>query len=183
MSNIDSNQQHPNNIGGHEAELTKAATRMADAIVSGDPIEMRLAASDHAAALGSQATAMVSSIVTILVSLLDDKLQPVVTRLANIDSSSLTWRSELRQHLDSRFDAYGKELDELKGGLARLTKSELEITNLKMILDAHTIAIEALQQQGRDDTTAALLRVEQRIETLAQEHEALKLRLELRSND
>ncbi len=159
--------------GGHEAELSRAATRMALAVASGNAEEMRLAASDHAAALGSQSTAMAASIASMLIKHMDTAIGAVVARLDRSDSASLNWRGTLREHLDNRFDAYGLELDELKDGLARLRKSELEVHELRIVQDAHTTRLDKLEQLGRDDTTAAILKLEQRLDSSELEHKAL----------
>lgn len=155
-------------LGGHEAELSRAATRMARAIVSGDVVELRLAASDHAAALGSQSTAMAASIASVLMRHMDTVMLPVVERLDRADSASIEWRASLRDHLDDRFDAYGLELDKLQDGLTRLTKSELAIDALRIVQEVHTQELAVLHRQSREDikTTVALL--EMRISKLEQ---------------
>jgi len=86
--------------GGAQWELGRAATRMVDALAANDREALRLAMSDHAAALGTQATSSMAAMVQI-----------VLNRMDAHDRRDLDYRAGFRQHLDDRFDAYGRELD------------------------------------------------------------------------
>ena len=125
--------------GGVAWELGRAATRMVDALASGDSDALKVAMSDHAAALGSQATASMATMV-----------QLVLTRLDAHERRDLDYRAGFRQHLDDRFDAYGRELDtitsELRAYVGQLSGEE-RARLIAMIAD-HEQRIAALEAAG-----------------------------------
>ena len=95
--------------GGAAWELGRASERMAHAVLSGDAAEIQRAMSDHAAALGTQATAAMASIAAALLTGQDK----ILTRLDSKERIDLDYRVRLQTQLDTRFDAFGVEVDRL----------------------------------------------------------------------
>jgi chromosome segregation ATPase len=125
------------NKGGHESELGNASTRMAQAIVAADPEALRKAASDHAAALGSQATAMAASIAAPVYGRLGDisaALQELALIVTNARQADLGWRTDERLKRDAQSTRLYDELDKLEAGQAGiLAVSEETATGLKKL--------------------------------------------------
>lgn len=155
--------------GGHEAELGRASTRMADAITAGDAAALRGAASDHAAALGSQATAMAASIakpvygkLAEIMALLQTQAQQSETqaRLARDHADkqaniSRSWLGDESKRRDAQADRLYAELDELKALTkdvqssaseiaARLKKHDEDIRGILAVQNDHAERIDLI---------------------------------------
>lgn len=142
------------NQGGHETELSRATTRMADAIAAGDADVLRMAASDHAAALGSQATAMAASIAKPVYTKLEEIMLLLSTqaqqseyqaRLARDHAEqqanmARSWLGDEAKRRDVQADRLYSELDELKSlaveGRADLGKLSTQVGEMGAALIA-----------------------------------------------
>lgn len=133
--------------GGAGWELGQAAERMAAALASGDTDAIKRAMSDHAAALGSQAT---SAMAGIAASLLAGQ-ERVIARLDTKDAADITHRARLQDHIDARFDAFGVELDEVRAlrseVSAALSTFQVEIVEIKHRLDTKRAEIDDLKRR------------------------------------
>lgn len=144
---------------GHKLELSDATTALAEAVTSGDAEALRKAASDHATALNSQATAMAASIAAPLYTQ-NAEIKAMVKNLAEIVTNArqadLTWRTEERITRDAQSTRLYAELDAVlsavQDGAARLGKLEQVQEDLltrletdEQRLDSKRARIEALE--------------------------------------
>jgi hypothetical protein len=150
ISMSDGQEQH----GGHENELGNASTRMANAITSGDADALRKAASDHAAALGSQATAMAASIAAPVYGRLGDisaAVQELATIVTNARQADLNWRTEERLIRDAQSTRLYVELDKMianQEDLARrLGKHSSELETIVRRLDNKRAELDLIQRE------------------------------------
>jgi hypothetical protein len=101
---------------GHKKELGDASTRLAEAITAGDLVALRQAASDHATALNSQATAMAASIAAPLYTQMGDiatQIRQLAEIVTNARQADLSWRTDERIQRDDQHDRLYSELDRL----------------------------------------------------------------------
>jgi DNA repair exonuclease SbcCD ATPase subunit len=101
---------------GHKKELGDASTKLAEAITAGDLAALRQAASDHATALNSQATAMAASIAAPLYTQMGDiatQIRQLAEIVTNARQADLSWRTDERIQRDDQHDQLYKELDRL----------------------------------------------------------------------
>ncbi len=135
--------------GGHVPELGNAATRMADAIVSGNAVELRAAASDHAAALGSQATAMASSIA-----------RPVYGKLEEISGSLAELKTEMRNSMRSFYKEGETRQDYL------LAQLQHHFDDMGAMAKKHGEEIEALRADWRESASEVAARLGKQAEDI-----------------
>lgn len=79
------------------------------------------------------------------------------TRQQNADVASLSWRTELRTHIDSRFDRFGTELDELKTEVSRLGGLEARVERVEVGQAKLEIKVDSLETQGAPATAVSEL--------------------------
>lgn len=116
-------------IGGAEWERNEAADQIGDALARGDAEAVRIGANRLGDALvNGTAARLIPTLQNVLESVLKRELGEVVKRMDRSDHISLDWRTEMRLHIDARFDAYGLELDGTRGDVAAL-RSEVSASN------------------------------------------------------
>lgn len=99
--------------GGAGWERGQAAKLLAEGVRAGDAETVELAANRLGDALvNGVAAAMIPTLQNVLELVLRRQIDQIAERLDNRDRHDLDWRTELRSHLDARFDAYGQELDQ-----------------------------------------------------------------------
>jgi hypothetical protein len=110
-------------LTGADLEIANTATRLSQALgMEGPQAEaLRLALSDHATAVGSKSTAMIAGLFGPVFKHIEDTRVDVAKlaeqrekdRKTDTDyrTKMLNWRTELRLHIDDRFDAFGTELN------------------------------------------------------------------------
>lgn len=143
--------------GGADWEIGEAARKLSIVLgVEGEQAEaLRLALSDHAAAVGSKSTQMIAALFGPLMSGLQgaradlaelSRQQTIAdARLIQSDRAIQDWRVEVRSEINRRFDAFGDEFD-LFQREARETWERLG--GLTGKVEDHEVRIVALEVHG-----------------------------------
>lgn len=123
-----------------------------------DPVKLAMAFQRHAEAQRNMLMGiLIPSFQTALKPLLDEAMMPVINGLGGLQQS-VTLLNNQFQGVNDKVDA------------------------LRLVADDHTQRLDVLEQIGRDETTAAILKLEQRMRSYEEEHAALVLRLEQRNS-
>lgn len=153
--------------GGSEWELSEAIRLMGEAQSSGDPSQVATAMRRHAEALTNVTnTIMIPTLRQVLESVVRSEVGAVRsdiaklaeqnvridTRQQNADTASLSWRTELRIHIDGQFDHFGEELDsfkqETREALAALGGLEARVERVEVGQAKLEIKVESLEAHG-----------------------------------
>ena len=141
--------------GGAEWERGEAAQLLADAVQRGDAQAIVVAADRLGDSLiNGTASRLIPTLQHVLEIVLKRELGSVTERLDQRDRRDLDWRTELRSHLDDRFDAYGRELDAIGARLDDIGLLNIRVTDLEQRLSAAELRetrLEAEQSQQRAD--------------------------------
>ena len=182
--------------GGHGSELSNAVTRMADAIAAGDAAALREGAADHAAALGSQATAMIASIAKPVYG----KLEEISNALDNMRRADLDRRTAESTLEETHRTRLYRELDTLEAGqvgiqavveatAGQVGKLSTQVGSMSAALDATIGRVDAIEELSHDHTLLLaahdqrLTAVEDRTKVLEVEQAALRREIKRLAGD
>lgn len=128
MSQQETPEDNVEEVPGFKGELGRAATKMVTAMQSGNAELLVKGMSDHAAALGSQATeAMAATALKLLL-----RFDQLDQRLDGRDRNDQDWRVELRTQLEEISTFYNREVDKVLATLEEVvaaTKKLQDHTN------------------------------------------------------
>lgn len=147
--------------GGADWEIGEAARKLSAALgVDGAQADaLRIALSDHAAAVGSKSTSMIAALITPLltgqletreaIAALAEQNVRIDARQQNADVAALNWRTELRTHIDGQFDRIYTELDRLGGLEARVER--VEVGQVKLEIKVESLEIHGAPAKAIDE--------------------------------
>ena len=167
--------------GGTGWELQRAAKNLAAAVGNE---AARDAVLDVAAALANQSmTTVIPTLQTVLQGVMKQGFGSLEARLDRSDRASLDHRTDLRLHLDSRFDNYGTELDRLtehtkglQAGIATL-QAEFQtvgetVDGLASQLDGIVASIVEVRAQAAERTAQIYARLDAHNDKLSNQEQA-----------
>lgn len=144
--------------GGADWELGEAARKLTEALGTGEAAAIEAAMRDHAAAVGSKSTQMIAGLFGPLmkgqqetrdaIAALAEQNVRIDLRQQNADVASLQWRTDLREHIDGRFDHFGTELDAVNERLASLGGLEARVERVEVGQAKLEIRVDAVETHG-----------------------------------